>query len=279
MKSIKAVGALLAALLLSGCAEIQELLHDKEEIAAVIPSGEEIAAGVSEGLDMAAQAVSDNTRHLKLWLDDNLWDILGHTNIEITPDMCEFFIADGARLYTSDIDSDGVTELIQSLSCGACTRINLIYKPSGEGLSYYGYCFDGVKSIDRGGVYSDGGSKRYFCSKCVASGGVGQPYKVELFEMRFGSSLELTPLLSCEFRLSADEEFLFVSAEHNGNEISTELEYNRLLEDIFGDYVKTSELMDCSNGLAVPFSVAAKELTTDKQAEEIINWICDGLYE
>ncbi len=267
MKRSKALCILMALTLLSGCAEFQEAL----------PDGGEIATAVSEGLDKAVEAVSDNTQRMKVWLDGNLWDILGHTNIEITPEMCEFFIADGARLYTSDVDGDGSTELIQSLHCGVATKINLIYKQSKDGLSYYGYCYDGIKSIDKGGVYSDGGSKRYFCSKCVASGGVGQPYKVELFEMKFGTSLELISIISCEFELSADNEFVFLRAEHDGKEISTELEYNRLLDEIFGDFVKTQELLDYSSGLSVPFSAAAKELTTDEEAQKIIDWISGGL--
>lgn len=225
---------------------------------------------------------SDYVTSLDEWLKENLWNIIGNINLVNISDVCDYINPRSAKLYIADIDGDGNFELIHSLFTGTYTTIESVYKLNETELYFYGYYYSGLYTEDSGfidGIYTNGSEQRYFCSRYVTSGGMGQPYWIQIYEMKFGIGIELVPIISSEWSpLSYNsDEYCLVNAEYDGVTIYDENEYNQWLSDFFGDYIIAGDILNIINSIDVPFSIGAKDITSDEKVQEIIDWICIGL--
>lgn len=224
---------------------------------------------------------SDDEIGLDEWLKENLWNIIGNINLVNLPEVCDYVNPRSAKLYIADIDGDGNFELIHSLFTGTYTTIDSVYKLSGTGLYFYGYYYSGLHTEDSDfidGVYTNGSEQRYFCSRYVTSGGSDQPYWIRIYEMKFGTGIELVPIISGEWSPSShDGEYCLVKAEYDGGAIYDENEYYQWLSDFLGDYTAAGDFLNIIDSMDVPFSIGAKEFTSDEKEQEIIEWICTGL--
>lgn len=224
---------------------------------------------------------SDDVTSLDEWLDENLWNIIGNINLANTPEVCDYINPRSAKLYIADIDKDGIFELIHSLFTGTYTTIESVYKLNGTELCFYGYYYSGLHTessdlID--GVYTNGSEQRYFCSRFVTSGGQGQPYWMQIYEIKFDAGIELVPIISGEWAPSTyNGEYCLVKAEHDGIPIYDKSEYDQWLSNFLGEYIKTGDILEIIDSIDIPFSIGAKDFTSDKKVQEIINWICIGL--
>lgn len=224
---------------------------------------------------------ADDVTSLDEWLKENLWNIIGNINLMNTPEVCDYINPRSAKLYIADIDDDGNFELIHSLFTGTYTTINSVYKLNGIGLYFYGYYYSGLYTEDSDfidGIYTDGNDQRYFCSRYVTSGGLGQPFWIQIYEMKFDMGIELVPIISSEWSPpSYDGEYCLVKAEYNGEAIYDENVYHQWLFDFFGDYAVAGDILNIIDSMDVPFSIEAKDFTSDEKVREIIDWICTGL--
>lgn len=218
---------------------------------------------------------------LREWLEENLWDILGNENLMNIPEVCDLVNPRSAVLYIADIDKDGAYELVHSLFTGTYTTINSVYKPNNGKLFFYGYYYSGLNTgepdqID--GAYTYDGKQRYFCSKYVTSGGTGQPYWIQVYEIKFGDKIDLIPVISEEWApQSFDGEYQLVKAEYNSGTIYDEKEYDQWLSDFFGGCVRTDDLIDVIDSMDVPFSIGFKDIFSEEDVQSIIDWICNSL--
>lgn len=223
----------------------------------------------------------DDGTGLDEWLKENLWNIIGNINLVNLPEMRDYVNPRSAKLYIADIDDDGNFELIHSLFTGTYTTIDSVYKLNGTELYFYGYYYSGLHTEDSDfmdGVYTNGSERRYFCSRYVTSGGSDQPYWIRIYEMKFGTGIELVPIISGEWSPSSqDGEYCLVKAEYDGGVIYDEKEYQQWLSDFLGNYTAAGDLLNIIDSMDVPFSIGAKEFTSDEKEQEIIDWICSGL--
>lgn len=224
---------------------------------------------------------SDDGAGLDEWLKENLWSIIGNINLANLPEVRDYVNPRSAKLYIADIDDDGNFELIHSLFTGTYTTIDSVYKLSGTELHFYGYYYSGLHTEDSDfidGVYTNGSEQRYFCSRYVTSGGADQPYWIRIYEIKFGTGIELVPIISGEWSPSSQGgEYCLVKAEYDGGAIYDENEYHQWLSDFLGDYTAVGDLLNMIDSMDVPFSIGAKEFTSDEKEQEIIDWICTGL--
>lgn len=215
------------------------------------------------------------------WLKENLWNIIGNINLANLPEVRDYVNPRSAKLYIADIDGDGNFELIHSLFTGTYTTIDSVYKLNGTELYFYGYYYSGLYTEESDfidGVYTNGSEQRYFCSRYVTLGGSDQPYWIRIYEMKFGAGIELVPIISAEWAPSShDGEYRLVKAEYDGGVIYDENEYRQWLSDFWGDYTAAGDFLNIIDSMDVPFSIGAKEFTSDEKEQEIIDWICTGL--
>ncbi len=245
------------------------------------------AASEAQGTDDPTESTesgglqSDAGTGLEEWLKENLWNIIGNINLVNLPEVQDYVNPRSAELYIADIDGDGNLELIHSLFTGTYTTIDSVYKLNGDELYFYGYYYSGLYTEDSDfidGAYTNGSEQRYFCSRYVTSGGADQPYWIRIYEMKFGAGIELVPIISAEWAPSSqDGEYCLVKAEYDGGTIYDENEYHQWLSDFFGDYTAAGDFLNIIDGMDVPFSIGAKEFTSDEKEQEIIDWICAGL--
>lgn len=235
-------------------------------------SVEESVSTINSSLD------SNNITSLDEWLKENLWNIIGNINLINTSEVCDYVNPRSAKLYIADIDKDGNFELIHSLFTGTYTTIESVYKLNDTGLYFYGYYYSGLymeNSHFKDGIYTNGSDQRYFCSRYVTSGGLNQPYWIQIYEMKFDIGIELIPIISSEWSPpSYNSEYCFVKAEYDGITIYDENEYNQWLSKFLGNYTIAGDILDIIDSIDVPFSIGAKDFTSDEKIQEIINWIC-----
>lgn len=216
------------------------------------------------------------------WLKENLWDIIGNINLINTPEVCDYVNLRSAQLYIADIDNDGSPELIHSLFTGSYTTINSVYKPDNSELNFYGYYYsnagiwDGSEFTD--GVYTNKSERKYFCSRPVTSGSFSQPFWIQIYEMKFGSGIELVPIISGEWApREYGGEYHLVKAEYDGGVIFNDNEYDQWISEFLSGYTRAGNIENIVDGMTVPFSIGAKDITSDEDLQSIIDWICDGL--
>lgn len=216
------------------------------------------------------------------WLKENLWNIIGNINLINTPEVCDYINPRSAQLYIADIDNDGILELIHSLFTGSYTTINSVYKPNNNELSFYGYYYSDAGILDGSeftdGVYTNKSERKYLCSRPVTSGSIGQPVWSQIYEMKFGSGIELVPIISGEWAPQEyGGEYHLVKAEYEGGVIYNDNEYDQWVSEFLSGYTRASDIADIVDGMEVPFSIGAKDITPDEELQSIIDWICGGL--
>lgn len=272
--------------LLTGCKDLENgspISRDAVSESTVSSNGKErqpegVDSGViSPVLDVMTSA--DGSEDLGKWLKENIWDILGNTNLMSVPEVCDLVDPRSARLYIADIDADGEPELIHSLFTGTYTCIESVYKLKDGGLFFSGYYFNGLDQpncID--GIYSGESGRRFFCTEFVTSGGTGQPYWTSVYEIKFDRSIRLIPVVSAEWApLTQTGEYCFVKAEFGGEIVHNESEYDRRLSDYLDGCVKVGNIIDPDDHLDVPFSIGFKDITSEEDMQKMIGWICAGM--
>lgn len=265
---------------------------DETYTAAIIESANEIQKSQYSTIEISSidesistidvLSVSDDAISLNVWLKENLWDIIGNINLENTPEVCDYVNPRSAKLYIADIDNDGSSELIHWLFTGTYTIIVSVYKLNDAELSFYGYYYDGLNTEDSGfidGIYTNGSEQRYFCSRYETSGGMGQPYWLQIYEMKFDNGIELVPIISGEWAPPSydSSEYCFVKAEYDDITIYDENEYDQWLTDFLDGYIRIGDTLNIIDSIDVPFSIGAKDITSEERVQEIIDWICTGL--
>lgn len=264
---------------------------DETYTAAIIESANEIQESQYSTIEISSidesistidvLSVSDDETSLNGWLKENLWNIIGNINLVNTPEVCDYVNPRSAELYIADIDNDGSFELIHSLFTGTYTIIVSVYKLNGNELSFYGYYYDGLDTGDSyfiDGVYTNGSEQRYFCSRYETSGGMGQPCWLQIYEMKFDTGIELVPIISSEWAPpSYSSEYYLVKAEYDNGTIYDENEYDQWLSNFLGEYTKIGDTLSIIDSIDVPFSIGAKDITSEERVQEIIDWICTGL--
>ena len=233
-------------------------------------------------LSSSAPDIQKTPDNLGDWLKENLWNIIGNINLINTPEVCEYVNPRSAQLYIADIDNDGSLELIHSLFTGSYTTINSVYKPNNNELDFYGYYYSNAGIWDNSeltdGVYTNGNNRRYLCSRPVTSGSFSQPVWIQIYEMKFGSGIELVPIISGEWAPQEyGAEYHLVKAGYDGGIIYNDNEYDQWVSELLSGYTRTGDIADIVDGMNVPFSIGAKDITSDEELQSIINWICDGL--
>lgn len=219
---------------------------------------------------------------LEDWLKENLWNIIGNINLINIPEVREYINPRSAQLYIADVDNDGSPELIHSLFNGSYTTINSVYKLNNNELDFYGYYYSGIRNWDGSeftdGVYTNKSERKYLCSRPVTSGSFSQPFWIQIYEMKFGSGIELVPIISGEWATQTyGGEYHLVKAEYDGGVIYNEDEYDQWLSNFFGGYTRSDNIENIADSMTVPFSIGFKDITSDEELQSIINWICDGL--
>lgn len=233
-------------------------------------------------LSSSAPDIQKTPDSLEYWLKENLWNIIGNINLINTSEVREFVNPRSAELYIADVDNDGSLELIHSLFTGSYTTINSVYKLNNNELDFYGYYYSGLRNWDGSeftdGVYTNKSERKYFCSRPVTSGSIGQPFWIQIYEMRFGSGIELVPIISGEWApREYGGEYSLVKAEYDGGVIYSDDEYDQWMSEFLSGYTRTGNIADIVDDMDVPFSIGAKDITSDEELLSIIDWICDGL--
>lgn len=255
---------------------------DTSTITEISESKDSAAENSDPDRSSSAPDIQKAPNNLGDWLKENLWNIIGNINLINTPEVCEYVNPRSAELYIADIDNDGSPELIHSLFTGSYTTINSVYKPNNNELNFYGYYYsnagiwDGSEFTD--GIYTNKSERKYLCSMPVTSGSIGQPFWIQIYEMKFGSGIELFPIISGEWApREYGGEYHLVKAEYDGGVIYSDDEYDQWVSEFLSGYTRTGDIADIVDGMDVPFSIGAKDITSDEELQSIIDWICDGL--
>lgn len=216
------------------------------------------------------------------WLKENLWNIIGNINLENIPEVREYVNPRSAQLYIADVDNDGSLELIHSLANGSYTTINSVYKQNNNELDFYGYYYSGIRNWDGSelidGVYTNKNGQKYICSMHYASGSPSQPFWIRIYEMKFGSGIELVPIISGEWApREYGGEYFLVKAEYDGGVIYSDDEYDQWMSEFLSGYTRSGDIGNIVNSYDVPYSIGFEGIASDEEIQSIIDWICDGL--
>lgn len=219
---------------------------------------------------------------LEGWLKENLWNIIGNINLSNTPEVREFVNPRSAKLYIADIDNDGSLELIHSLFTGSYTTINSVYKLNNNELDFYGYYFSGAGKWDSSeftdGIYTNKSEQKYLCSLHYTCGSPSQPFWIRIFEMKFGSGIELVPIIYGEWApREYGGEYHLVKAGYDGGVIYSDDEYDQWMSEFLSGYTRTGNIVNIVKSYDIPYSIGFNGIASDEELQSIIDWICDGL--